>query len=208
MNIRNSKQQKLQQGFGAAGVVALIVIVGIIGFTGWFVYHSSQKTNDVLSQTTGPDTSTPSTPVSDSAKPPTPASNANVSPVKTTFSKVPKDLQDVIFGYTKVKAPSCVKGTDIVDLDGKPTDQDVSYTINADKGSAFTGIGCDGGSVNLFAKSDGKWQQIAGTQLAFDCDTLKTHDVPSALLEVAFAGQDSPSQCLDGQTQTVVAYKN
>jgi cytoskeletal protein RodZ len=44
--------KKLQQS-GIAGMELLLVVVliGIIGFTGWFVYHSNQTTNQTLKDT-------------------------------------------------------------------------------------------------------------------------------------------------------------
>ena len=40
-----------QQGFAAIEAVLVVIVLGIIGFTGWFVYHSKQTTNKTLDQT-------------------------------------------------------------------------------------------------------------------------------------------------------------
>lgn len=39
---------KSQAGFSAVEVVLLIVIVGVIGFVGWYVYHAKQNSDTVL----------------------------------------------------------------------------------------------------------------------------------------------------------------
>ena len=46
--------QKNQSGFGAVEAILILVITGLIGFTGWYVYHAQQSTNKALA----PDTST------------------------------------------------------------------------------------------------------------------------------------------------------
>lgn len=35
-----------QKGFSTLEVILILVIVGLVGFVGWYVYDSSQKTND------------------------------------------------------------------------------------------------------------------------------------------------------------------
>lgn len=42
------EMHKDQQGFSALGVVLIVVVLGILGFTGWFMYHSQKSTNKTL----------------------------------------------------------------------------------------------------------------------------------------------------------------
>lgn len=39
---------KSQKGFSAVETILLVIIVGLIGFTGWYVYTTQQNTNDSL----------------------------------------------------------------------------------------------------------------------------------------------------------------
>lgn len=45
------KLHKQTQGFAAIETVLIIIVLGIIGFTGWFVYHSKQATDKTLAST-------------------------------------------------------------------------------------------------------------------------------------------------------------
>ena len=45
------KFQKNQSGFGAVEGLLILIIVGILGFTGWYVYHSQQNTSKNLTPT-------------------------------------------------------------------------------------------------------------------------------------------------------------
>lgn len=42
---------KNNNGFGAIEALLILVVVGIVGFTGWFVYHSKQVADKTLAQT-------------------------------------------------------------------------------------------------------------------------------------------------------------
>ena len=44
------KLSKHQQGFAAVEAILIVIVLGIIGFTGWFVYHSKQSTDKTLNQ--------------------------------------------------------------------------------------------------------------------------------------------------------------
>lgn len=44
--------KKNQLGFGTIETLLIVVIVGIVGTVGWFVYNSQKKTNDILDKTT------------------------------------------------------------------------------------------------------------------------------------------------------------
>lgn len=190
MNIKNSNNTKTyQRGFGAAGALAVIVILGIVGFTGWFVYHSNKETNDTLSQTVGPDTKTPTTPVTDSAAPPPPSNAVQ----KITYSKAPKALQTAILAETMSASAACVKDGAIVDADGKATDQDVNYAAN---GFAETGIGCDGSAATIFAKAGSVWKKVGSTQFEYKCADLKQYNVPVAFVQAVSPDPTKPVECI------------
>ncbi|MDB5171112.1 MAG: hypothetical protein JWO35_806 [Candidatus Saccharibacteria bacterium] len=175
--------KKNQQGFSAIEGLLLLVIVGILGITGWSVWlgrHSKQ---------TIPDTSAimQSTALQ-SAK----ASTTQPTVEKTVYSKIPHDLQAAILAQTQHDVPGCIKNSQIVDINDKPTDQEVTYASN---GFAITAIGCNGGSVHLFAKVNDAWSDLSHTQLGFSCSLLKKNKVPVKLLETAFAGQAKSAEC-------------
>ena len=45
------KMLKNQTGFSVIEALLILVVVGILGFTGWFVYHSKQATDKTLANT-------------------------------------------------------------------------------------------------------------------------------------------------------------
>lgn len=50
---------KSQKGFSAVETILLVIIVGLIGFTGWYVYTSNGKANKTLDQANSVQNSTP-----------------------------------------------------------------------------------------------------------------------------------------------------
>lgn len=57
-----------QNGFSAVEAILILIILGILGFTGWFVYHSQNAADKTYSST---DTSTAPKPTKTTAKTPT-----------------------------------------------------------------------------------------------------------------------------------------
>ncbi len=184
-----------QRGSGVVAFLLVLVIVGVIGFTGWYVWHSKQATDSTVQQTNAAAQST----AADAKKAETGMKDASVVELRK-YSTSPAELQAAILNYTKSAAPDCVMDGKIVDADKKVYDQDVQYSGS---GSAITGIGCDGSSATLFVKrTAGQWEMVEKTQLGFSCDTLKTNKVPAKLLTL----QGGDAQCSDGSGLT--AYKD
>lgn len=48
------KQKINQKGFGAVEAILILVIIGLIGFVGWFVYNSNNKATDTLKNAAAP----------------------------------------------------------------------------------------------------------------------------------------------------------
>lgn len=195
-----------------------MAIIAVIAGTGYYVWHSRQGTNktqnnaqvDSSSQTSiktfadcqksiGSTTqqSYPEVCVTKGGQRFTqPTSDQSQVPYTTTYSKVPAALQKVILAETTNDAPACVKGDQLIDVNGKPDDPRVDY---APSGAAATGIGCDGGSWGLFSKdSNGNWKFLVKSQMDFDCSTLEAYHVPKALIEL-----NEESQCFDSHDNVV-----
>ena len=183
--------KRRQAGFGVVAVLALVIIVGIIGFTAWFVTASSKKASSTLELTTKTNTNAPAagTKLSD---PSMPSSNkADDTIQKITLSKTPKDLQTAIIAATP---PDCVKNGQVVDGSGKVTDQDVVYVAT---GFAKTGVGCgEGGSATIFAKSSSTWQKVGSSQFQFVCSALQKYKVPTSFMQAIDPDPSQPVKCL------------
>jgi Tfp pilus assembly protein PilV len=174
-----------QAGFSALEAVLIIVVLGIVGFVGYYVYHSNQSTNKIYNQASNEAQSNPQ--------------KSAASPVKTTYSKVPKALQTVILADTTAQSPSCVSGGKLVDIDGKATDQSVEYDAS---GFAVTAIGCDSSAATLYVKTGATWKNVESTQFGFSCDILKQNKVPVALIALEGNSTTAP-QCSNGTTGLV-----
>ena len=185
-----------QRGIAAAGLVILAVVVLVVGGIGFMVYNNGKKpAADITIQ--GPPMPEPTPPPTPTAIQDDAVTATDAAPVKTTYSKSPKALQTAILTYTKATATDCVVNDKIVDIDKKPTDQEVSYAAS----TAITGIGCDGSASTLFVKrTSGSWEMVEKTQLGFSCETLKTNKVPAKLLTTSGAEKAS---CNDGTTGLV-----
>lgn len=103
-----------QQGIGAIEMMLIAVIVILLGFIGWFVYHSSHKTKDALDKTadlSGQQTSTKTT------KTTTPA--ASTADKTFTFKEygvkitLPDSLKDLSYSAKQIDNGDGTKATDL-----------------------------------------------------------------------------------------------
>jgi len=84
-----------QKGFAILEGALILVIVGIIGFTGWFVWHSKQNTDKTLNDTSNSSQSNPSTGKKSSSNPST------TTPKLHTAQEAVNFVQDVYGSYVK-----------------------------------------------------------------------------------------------------------
>jgi len=98
-----SQKSHDQGGFSAIETVLVLVFVGVIGFVGWYVYHSKQSTTKVLSSASASDTATKTVAASTTATAQSTAAKSNVDPtvqsdlnsLTSTISQNDKDLSSV-----------------------------------------------------------------------------------------------------------------
>lgn len=172
-----------QKGFSVVEVMVIVAIVILLGVAGWYVWKNVGDSDDSDNSSSSETTQQ----TEQEEQPAEPTIEA------VLYSEVPADLQAAIFEETEQYVPGCIKDGQIVDFNGDPYDQEVAY---ASSGFAVTGIGCDGGAVNLFVKQDGSWLWVARTQEAFKCSDLETYDVPVELLDTGGFRTARPVQCL------------
>lgn len=160
-----------QAGFTAVEGIIIVLVVVLLGLTGWWVWHQNKddksKKQDTAQQ-------------ADSDKN-NQAKEESLMPVRkvtvTTYTKAPDEVRAAILAYNKEHVPSCVKNDVIVEYDGTPADRKVVVQDEDGKlgtGSiAETNVGCDGAAGTLFAKDkEGKWNVLQATQSYFTCDAL------------------------------------
>jgi hypothetical protein len=190
-----TRMKKNQEGFSVVEGLLIVVIVGMLGGVGWYVWHSQQQVDKTYSQTSNSSVA----PKKVSAQPKTQSTSpAPVVPVEevssSTFSKIPADLQAAIISVFKKEVPNCVKA------DGQINDSPDKRVDYDTLGFAGTGIGCyGGGSWGIFAKVSGNWQFLAKTQFGFDCSLLNQYHYPRKLLAL-----NTPEvKCLDASGNDV-----
>jgi hypothetical protein len=161
--------------------ILLLVLVGIIGGTVWYIRNTQQAVD-----------ATDKAMVSAAQTSTTQIHSADIE--HTKLSKVPTELQKAVYDYTAVHAMPCVKNGQIVDFNGNPVDNDVVFDA---KGFAESVVGCDGGSATLFAQTGTGWQQIDSTQSAFSCTVLRRYKVAQSFLVAVQAGHLKPGECYE-----------
>lgn len=162
-----------QKGFSIVEILIAVVVIGLLGTIGWLVYNKNYD-KPAKSNTTA------TTPTESTEKNTAITTKPTVAaPVKTTYSKVPADLQVAIVAQLNKDVPACVKNNQPVDHQGKADDPLVDYDVS---GFAGAEIGCDGGSWGIFAKIEGSWMFLAKTQMAFNCNLLNQYHYPKQLL--------------------------
>ncbi|HSX17289.1 MAG TPA: hypothetical protein VLH86_04260 [Patescibacteria group bacterium] len=181
-----------QKGFGAVEILTAIIILVLIGFTGWYLLNHKYTAGKTPASTSQSSTNAKTCSASDTSQYCIELAAAE----RTTFSKLPAELQQVAVATISAQVPACVKDGKLVDFNGKFVDPPVTY---ASVGSALIGIGCDGGSSGLFAKNlkDGQWKFVEKTQFAFTCGAVFNNPVPKKLLELA----TGKAECVDSASK-------
>jgi len=85
--------------------------------------------------------------------------------------------------------------------DGQCPDAAKGYGVDkyATNGYAIGGVNECGGYAAIWGVRNGQWQELMGTQDAYDCSELHRARVPVGLL--------ADGKCYDASTQTVISYE-
>jgi hypothetical protein len=184
---------KSQKGFAALAGLLIIVILAIIGGTGYYVWHSKNQADSAYDKTANQSVKTIKTPTSRSL-----VESANA--VKTTFLKLPANLQETVITQDQSQAPECLSSGKLMDTSGRVYNPNVTF---APIGAAIVPIGCDGALVGLFAvDKDGHWQYVESTQTNFSCEGIATNPIPRKLLQLGAPSTDCVVNDSTGTSRT------
>lgn len=223
------KRSVTQSGFAALEAVLILVIVAILGFTGWFVWHSKQAADKSLNNTANSSASSAllKTKITNFAeckkaagsqilttvppaciingrtysyKPAVYVSHATSAAVtSTTLSKSPVELQTAVTSYLKQHISGCVNAQ------GQPLNEAGGVTDPASRyveNAAILAPLC--GSAQLYAYFDGNWHYVGRTQGWYNCDVLQKYKVPASLVHTGEANQ--ATQCYDSKVGELATY--
>ena len=177
------KLSKNSEGFELISILLIVVLVGIIAGTGWFVYNSKKAVTKTVS--------TPSYSTTDSKQA---KSNTKKSVITTTYSKAPKALQTVI----AAKDANCFKDGKFATAGGDYVDADVLYIPET---AAFVNL-CD--HYEIYSYTAGNWSYDLGGQMEPYCADLVKFKIPAALITAVNKG--TTAQCTDEKTQALKTY--
>lgn len=161
---------KRDGGFTVIESILLLVIAGIIGFTGWYVWSSKNKTENSYKNSAQVSSSTP-------------RYSSITSVHLSNFSGLPTDLKQTI-----LKNAPCASNGNLLREDGSIDNHNLGHYV--DRSSAFIGQ-CQ--TVAFYVYTEGHWKYISRTQYGFDCNVLNQYKVPRALVSAALPY----GQCLD-----------
>jgi uncharacterized protein (UPF0333 family) len=183
---------KQQKGFASLESLLLLVIVVMVAFTGWFVWHARSQANKTLNDTLSSGQSL----ASHNAKKKAPA------PAKKTTS------QQNLVNFTSTSnsnGTELASAADVDKLDGASDSfkDFVKDKVNKGKaepspcGNAYGffvqkiykdqfALGAESHCKHtdkLWAKVSDKWTEVGSTDTSFDCSILEQYKVPSAIVE-------------------------
>jgi hypothetical protein len=188
-----SKQKNTQKGFASLESLLLLVIVVMVAFTGWFVWHARSQANKTLNDTLSSGQS---------------LASHNAKKKTATTAPVKKAATPNLINYSTTSAAEGLQVSSTADVDklqgasddfkdfikdkikkngNSPSPCGNAYGIFVKKiykdQFALGGEGQCGGAEKLWAKISDQWQEIGGTQQGFDCSLLEQYKVPSAIVE-------------------------
>lgn len=182
----------------------IMVIVAMIGFIGWYVWHINQSAKANLAVTTSssapsfrPKKQTPSSKPLTAAQA-VPTTQGAVT-IYHSWSTTPQDIQQAVLTAWQPTLEA-IKHNPIPDCTSNAPEQhvDSGSSVYAENDAfVVTGAGCDGGAIHLVVKIKGAWQDVASTQFDLSCAVLTQYNVPNDLLVAAFTGSTdgNPVQC-------------
>lgn len=166
-----------QKGFTAVEGLLIFIVVGIVGFAGWYVYDSGQKTNDIYDKSTNVDTPTKS-----SKKKPANSSDLQSTPITQALidnisASVESQNTAALEGYmtdnvtvviaASEKGGSVSKAVAIKDLDYlKGATAPWDFNLSADTLKAYA----DGGYKQYFTDNTIFGKSADGMVVAFGID--------------------------------------
>lgn len=169
----------------------IVIIAGLVGFTGWYVWYSNNNASSSYSNAKNT-SETASSNYSGSDKSQLAIGKAPVNNV--VFSKLPSELQTLALAEIKKRAPACVKDGHLVNEIGQNIDPQERF---APVGAAVINMACEGGAAGYFAKDlkDGsKWVYLTTSQAGLKCKYLSIYPIPKKILDIG----DGTYKCLDG----------
>jgi len=184
-----------QKGFTAIEGLLLLIIVGIIGFTGWYVWHAKRSADKTLDVAASENIS--SSRINKNSPKPVPltkrqqqAADFSVGSIKNS-EKIPVGAQPLIIADARKEIIDCSSG-----LNGNQFETSI-----AQSNFVAVGMGCITGQMHYYAQDSGKWSLLGSGVFGLDCAWVSRYKiVQSSLVQ-------SPAECRDfegsGQTETV-----
>jgi hypothetical protein len=212
-----------KNGFAAIETILIVVVLGILGFAGYFVWHAKQDadkslTNAAISQPVpnraprAPDfgdciTATgskleltfPEKCVTKEGKSFTDTETTDKTVIFTTYSRLPDSFKFVYIKHASSEDRMCVNSDGLpINEAGKPYEQLAWYITDK-----FISVGeCN--SASIYAMYNGAWTFVDMNQGYSPCKALEKYDVPATLLK---RGADNHSnQCLVDESDKLVDY--
>jgi hypothetical protein len=202
--MKKMKLSSNQSGFTVVEGIAIIVIVAILGFTGWFVWSSQKATSKTLSDTNKSATAQSTKkivtkePIAALSKAPTKYDDPTV--LTTIYENAPAALKAAIKHTALDKYGNCLqeKNGSLIKTNGNALQTGIFYKPDQ---VAQTGLGCEPGFSDfyLYVYSGGEWKQVAVTHDNFSCDIVAEYNVAPGFL-AKISGDTGIAWCDDKGT--------
>lgn len=204
---------KDQKGFGLVESLLITLVLAVVGFGGYYVWHSKNQTKASSASKTNSQSTKLNT-INNyydcwDKKGATDSSSDNnctidgvtyVLPTNYTanmirgYSKVPYDALPLVEQIAQKTFSDCSTGSNPL-----PSEIQIYDVIN-DK-FLYVGVACDGGHRELLYKdSTNKWQEIDLGQMGLSCSIADKYKVPAELL--LNAGNDEKAICYNSDGTT------
>jgi hypothetical protein len=186
---------KKQSGFAVIEGLLILIIIAILGFTSWYVWHARSQADKTLNDTLNSGQSVPN---HSSKKKADTAGQDNktgvAAPRLVNYATTPNSTGVEISSASDIDKldgasdsfKDFIKGK-INKNSNSPSPCGNAYGIFVKKiykdEFALGGEGQCGGAEKLWAKISDEWQEIGATQQGFDCSLLEKYNVPSAIIE-------------------------
>lgn len=178
-----------QSGFAVLEALLIVIVLALIGGTGYYVWHSRQSTDTVLQGTRI---------VNDSSSATKTAKAKSTVVKKVTFAALPSALQNAAVK----QAPDCYNGQGVRVMDGGNVDtsSDVYYISN--RAAMFATCS----AVSIFAYDKGAWVHVSTGQDSPNCANLQKYAVPASLLVDYTQGKlnaAGSAECFDANNKAI-----
>jgi hypothetical protein len=171
------------KGFSALETVLIVVVIGLIGFIGWYVYSQNHKKTTTKTVTVQTKT------IKQTEDP--------VAKQIVNLDKAPQASRPLIISIAKDNIDQCNK------VEGPKTSPETKVIIAQSNFVGLSIMSCETGHQQYLALQNNTWKDIGGGQMGLDCETIDKYNIVAGSYIEGLNEANNNCSYTDGRTKPI-----